>query len=173
MRLIFTIAPAETIFYYLRDQQLAELAANWRFQMAMLTSVHAAIWTADNHAARPHEIPAADIEAASVPAPVKKGIPWRYIAPAALMVGAYAFSELLCAYMETLDDPGYCKKDTFGARVGRFAAQVAGPVAAAYAISEVIPRINLNNSCHAFFQRLRREPAAEKQALLSNMVAGK
>lgn len=175
VRLALTMPMAETIFYYLTDQNLGNLAANWRFQSAMFASLHAALWTADNYAARPEQPVSQDIEAAEVPK--TRGIRWQYIVPAALMMGSYVLSEALCAYMNLLEDPAYCKKNTLAARSGRFVVSVGIPVCSYYAITDFIPRTNFFKTCHHFFNRAQPVSAEgvldENQALLRNVVAGK
>lgn len=182
VRLLLTIPMAETLFYYLTDQNVPNLAANWRFQMAAFTTLHAALWTADNYAARPESVPERDIEADNQP--VQRGMRWKYIVPAAMMATAYVLSEGMCAYMNLLENKSYCQKNTLGARMGRFAVQVGLPVASYYAITDFIPRSNISiprlvNSCHTLFRNWRSQPSQqaespnEDQALLANVVAGK
>ncbi len=169
MRLVLTIPPAETIFYYLKDQNLASLAANWRFQMAMFTSIHAALWTADNYSARPRQSIENDIEAAHQPE--QPSIGWQYIMPTVLMMAGYLLTEGMCFYMKALENEGYCQKDTLGARTLRFSVQIGLLMALYYTITDLMPSTKVLDSCHTLFQRLRPKPAEEKQALLTNVVA--
>lgn len=169
MRLILTIPPAETIFYYLKDQNLAKLAANWRFQMAMFTSIHAALWAADNYSARPRQSIESDIEAAH--RPEQQGNGWQYLMPTVLMAAGYLLTEGMCLYMKALENEGYCQKDTLGARTLRFSVQIGLLMALYYTITDLMPSTKVMDSCHTLFQRLRPKPSEEKQALLTNVVA--